>query len=158
MRKYEHLLLATDFSDISRVAAQQAVDLAEHYGARITFLHVVEHFPEHLPHYHMIGDGEQMDPEEFLIDRAKKDLQDLCTELAPNATAAQEVRLTKHSAKAEIVDFAKHNDVDLIVLGARGRRNLLDMLSGSTATGVARAAPCDTFVVNAATETVQDAR
>lgn len=154
MRKYKHVLLATDFSDISKVAAQQAIDLAEHYGARLTILHIVEHFPEHLPHYHMIG--EDMDPEEFLIDRAEKDLQALCTELGEDLVA-QEVRLTRHSAKAEIVDFAKHHNIDLVVLGARGRRNLLDMLSGSTATGVARAAPCDVFVVNAETETASGA-
>ena len=59
MKKYQHILTATDFSAVSKIAAQQAIDLAEHYEAELTFLHVVEHFPEHLPHYHMAR--EEMD-------------------------------------------------------------------------------------------------
>ncbi len=144
MSKYQHILVATDFSRTSEVAVQQAVDLAAHYGANLTCLHVVEHFPDHLPHYKIAHEG--MDAEHFLLDRAGADLNDLCQRLG-RADARQEVRLTTHSAKSEIVKFAKENGVDLLILGARGRRNLLDMISGSTATGVVRAAPCDVFVV-----------
>lgn len=144
MRRYKHVLLATDFSDTSKVAAQQAADLAKYYGARLTCLHVVEHFPQHLPHYKIAHEG--MDAEHFLLDRAGADLKDLCENLGQD-DAEQHLRLTAHSAKAEIVSFAKEHGVDLLVLGARGRRNLLDVISGSTATGVVRAAPCDVFVV-----------
>ncbi len=145
MKRYRRLLTATDFSEVSEVAAAEAAGLADHYKAELTFLHVVEHFPEHLPHYRIAH--EDMDPQEFLIDRAKKDLQSLCKKVG-KANAKQEVVVTAHSAKSEILKFIKENDIDLIVLGGRGRHTLMDMLGGSTATGVVRATTCDVFVVH----------
>ena len=62
MRQYRHILVAIDFSEISEAAAEQAFDLAGHYRAELTVLHIIEHFPEHLPHYRMSGEG--MDPQE----------------------------------------------------------------------------------------------
>jgi len=145
MRNYVRVLVATDFSPVSEVAATEAIGLADSYGAELVVLHVVEHFPEHLPHYRIAH--EEMDPQHFIIDRAEKDLAALCARLGkPEAT--REVRLTVRSAKAEIVRFASEEAVDLIVVGARGRHTLIDMLSGSTATGVVRAAPCDVFVIH----------
>jgi len=137
--------VATDFSPVSRLAAMKAIELAKYYQAELIFLHIVEHFPEHLPHYRIAH--EEMDPEHFIIDRAEKDLEKLCHELGA-ADALHEVRLTTHSAKAEVVRFSIEHGVELIVIGARGRNSLIDILSGSTATGVVRAAPCDVFVVH----------
>lgn len=145
MHKYKHILVPTDFSELSEMAAAQAIDLATHYDAKLTLLHVVEHFPEHLPHYRM--SEVDMDPEQFLIDRAEKDLKGLSKRLGAK-NAERKVKLTTHSAKAEIVEFAKAHDIDLIVLGARGREKLTDFLSGSTATGIVRASPCDVFTVH----------
>ena len=62
--------------------------------------------------------------------------------------AERKVLLTAHSGKSEILKFVKDNEIDLIVMGGRGRHTLMDMLGGSTATGVVRAAPCDVFVVH----------
>ena len=144
MHQYRHILVAVDFSEISEAAAEQAVDLAQHYGADLTFLHVIEHFPEHLPHYKM--SGEDKDPKEFLEDRADKDLATICEKLG-KADIRREVRVTSHSAKNVILDFAADQGIDLIVIGARGRQTLVDYIAGSTATGVVRTAPCDVFTV-----------
>ena len=146
MKKYRHILTATDFSAVSKVAAQQAIDLAEHYEAELTFLHVVEHFPEHLPHYKIAH--EDKDPQEFLIDKADNDLAEMCRGLG-HAEARREVILTTHSAKVEIVNYIEAHNIELLVIGARGRHSLIDRFSGSTATGVVRAAVCDVFVVHA---------
>lgn len=143
MGKYKQILVATDFSPVSEVAAKEAVEFAERYGSELIFLYIIEHFPQHLPHYRIAH--EDMDPEHFIIDRAEKDLAALCARLG-KPDASQEVRLTTHSAKAEILKAAKELDVELIFVGARGH-NLLDILSGSTATGVVRGAPCSVFVV-----------
>ena len=60
MRQYKHVLAPIDFSDLGELAAEQAVDLARRYHARLLLLHVLEHFPEHLPRYRMAR--EEMDP------------------------------------------------------------------------------------------------
>ena len=143
MPKYKRILVATDFSPVSEVAAKEAVEFAERYGSELIFLHIIEHFPQHLPHYRIAH--EDMDPEHFIIDRAEKDLAALCARLG-KPDADQEVRLTTHAAKAEILKAARDLDVELIFVGARGH-SLIDILSGSTATGVVRGAPCGVFVV-----------
>ena len=145
MSNYKRILAAVDFSEVSENAAQRAVELAGFYQAQLLFMHVIEHFPEHLPHYQM--SGEDKDPEEFLIDRAKQDLQKLCSSLGQN-NAEHIVRLTKHSAKAEVLEFAEDSQIDLIVLGSRGQHRLTEWLAGSTATGVVRSAKCDVFTVH----------
>lgn len=145
MQNYNRILVATDFSPVSEIAAKEGIEFAKQRNAGLILLHVVEHFPEHLPHYQIAH--EEMDPQEFIMDRAKKDLAALADRLGM-AEAIKEVRLTTHSAKSEIIKFASEEQVDLIVIGARGRNRLIDILSGSTATGVVRAAPCDVFVVH----------
>ena len=145
MSNYKCILVAVDFSEVSEHAAQRAVELAGFYHARLVFLHVIEHFPEHLPHYQM--SGEDLDPEEFLVKRAGEDLKKLCSSLGQDG-AEHVVRLTKHSAKGEVLSYAKDNQVDLIVLGSRGQHRLTEWLAGSTATGVVRAATCDVLTVH----------
>ena len=144
MSTYTKILVAVDFSELSDDVAVRAVELAGFHSAELFFLHVIEHFPEHLPHYKM--PREDMDPEEFMIDRTEKDLAALCTR-AGAADAEKVVRLTRHSAKGEILDYARDNGVDLIVLGSQGRHRLGELLAGSTATGVVRGAGCDVLTV-----------
>jgi len=145
MKFYKRIMLATDFSAVSELAATKGAVFARECEAELIFLHVVEHFPEHLTHYKIAH--EEMDPQQFIVDRAGKDLDALAEKLGmPEAT--KEVRLTTRSAKAEISKFASEEGVDLIVIGARGRNSLIDILSGSTAVGVVRAAPCDVFVIH----------
>ncbi len=147
MSDYKRILAAVDLSEASGNAAKRSLELAGFYGAELIFMHVIEHFPEHLPHYKMSGDD--MDPQEFLIDRAKKDLQALLTRLG-GGKAERVVRLTKHSAKTEVLDYARENKIDLIVLGSQGRSRLNELLAGSTATGIVRSAVCDVLTVRLA--------
>ena len=136
MEKYSKILAAVDFSDVSKAAAAEAAGLAKRYGAKLVLLNVVEHFPEHLPHYHM--SEEDMDPQEFLIDRAKKDLGQLAGKIGTQE-AELVVKLTTHSAKVEILNYVEKTDVDLIVIGTVGRTSLADLVGGSTASALVRA-------------------
>ena len=144
MKNYKSILVATDFSEVSKHAARRAVELAGFHRAKLFFIHVIEHFPEHLTHYHIAG--EDMDPEEFLIDRAGVDLKALCAELGEE-DAETVVRLTRHSAKNEVLEFVDDNQIDLIVLGSHGHHRLTEMLAGSMATGIVRGAPCDVLII-----------
>lgn len=144
MSNYQKIMVAIDFSDLSERAGRRAVELAGFYGAELVFVHVIEHFPDHLPHYKMAR--EDMDPQEFLVDRTTKDLEGFCDSLGCG-DADRAVRLSKHSAKGELLGFADKNAVDLIVLGSHGRNVLNELLAGSTATGVVRGAKCDVLTV-----------
>ena len=144
MHHYHHILVPIDFSETSELAAAQAAYIARCFDSRMTLLHVVEHYPEHLPHYRM--SEEDLDPEQFLSNRARKDLQALA-ERIDFGDGRLDVILSTRSAKSEIVKYVEGHEVDLIILGARGRHGLAELLGGSTATGVVRASPCDVLTV-----------
>jgi universal stress protein A len=141
---YHHILVPIDFSELSEQAAVQATYIAGCFNTRITLLHIVEHFPEHLPHYQM--SQEDMDPEHFLVNRARDQLERVSKGLELEDVRL-DVVLSTHSAKTEIVKYVSDHKIDLIILGARGRHGLTDLLGGSTATGVVRASPCDVLTV-----------
>jgi universal stress protein A len=143
MHRYKHILAGTDFSELSEYAVEQAVRLAGHYQAELTLLHVIEHFPEDLPN--SLIAPEDIDPKQFLIERAEADLGALALR-AGNENARKVVRLTTQSAKVEIVRYAEDREIDLIVLGAHSRHGIRDLL-GSTAGSVLSAAPCDVLAV-----------
>ena len=144
MKKYERILAAVDFSDLCLHITQRAAELAEFYGAQLLLLNVIENFPDHLPHYRM--SEVDMDPEEFILDRAGKDLDQLRKKI-DFAEVETHVRLSRRSAKGEILEFAEENGVDLVVLGVHGRHPVANMLAGSTATGVVRAARFDVLTL-----------
>jgi len=54
---------------------------------------------------------------------------------------------TGESPIKEIVEFANHEKVDLIVVGTRGRSGIKKMLLGSTASGVVTYSDCSVMVV-----------
>lgn len=143
MHNYKRILVGTDFSELSEYAVEQAVELTKRYQAELTMLHAIEHFPEDLPNYHIAP--EDIDPEQYLIERAESDLVALARR-AGNEAARKVVRLTTQSARVEIVRYAEDHDVHLIVIGAHGRHGLRDLL-GSTAGSVVSAAPCDVLAV-----------
>ena len=45
MSVYKRILVATDFSDINRVAVERATILAKQDKCELILLHVIEHFP-----------------------------------------------------------------------------------------------------------------
>ena len=45
MHRYQHILAAIDFSHANNAVIERARELAEHYDARLTLLHVVEDVP-----------------------------------------------------------------------------------------------------------------
>ena len=53
---------------------------------------------------------------------------------------------TGESPIKEIVEFANHEEVDLIVVGTRGRSGIKKMLLGSTASGVVTYAHCPVLI------------
>jgi nucleotide-binding universal stress UspA family protein len=58
-----------------------------------------------------------------------------------------EVVVSPTSVVGAIVDYAERENVDLIVIGSRGRRGFKKMLLGSTASGVVIYATCPVLVV-----------
>ena len=58
-----------------------------------------------------------------------------------------EVVVSPTSIVGAIVDYAEHENVDLIVIGSRGRSGFKKLLLGSTASGVVTYSTCPVLVV-----------
>ena len=74
----------------------------------------IRHFPEDLPV--SVIPPEDMDPEEFLTNRARVDLEKLSARIGQPG-AILDVVVSTHSARREIVKYAQGHGIDLIVVG-----------------------------------------
>ena len=146
MDGYQNILVAADFSAVGDNAVKMADTLADRFGASLTMLHVIEHFPEDQPV--SVIPPEDADPQKFLTDRARSDLEKLSARIG-QPSAVLEVVVSTRSASREIVQYAQGHGIDLIVVGSHGKHGIQGMLS-STATSVMHAASIDVLVVHPA--------
>lgn len=144
MIRYRQILLATDFSETARGAADHAVGLAEAAGATLHLLHVVEE----------IGYWEGFDLKRFPTDEVYEELREsarIALEDIVERTAERDVACQVHVREGkpflEIIRAAKKIPADLIVVGSHGQTGLAETLFGSTADKVVRKAPCAVLVV-----------
>lgn len=142
--RYQHVLCAVDLSDDNLAVAIRAAEQARRDNARFSLIHVVEYIPIDLANELVLP--QQQEVEALLIKRAKKILGELAGELGLDKVSEIVV---SGSTKSEIIQYAIENEVDLIVMGNRGRHGISRIL-GSTANAVLHHAPCDILTVNIA--------
>lgn len=139
------ILVPVDGSDSSILAARHALALAEISGAEVFLVHAVVSLP-YLQHK---AGGDILDT---YVDEAKR-YADMwfgqIKEMAAkhNVRTASEVILEVESIADVIVNYAKSHNVDLIVIGSRGRTGLKRFLLGSVAAGVVSHAQCPVMIV-----------
>ncbi len=126
---YKHILVPTDGSDITAKAVDAAVQLAKLCGAKLSAISVKEPFP-----YSAISEMQPVPPQEFFdaqeriaAERVKKVAA--AAEAAGLACAAYTVEAL-HAWEA-ILDAAKAQGCDLIVMASHGRRAVQALLLGS---------------------------
>lgn len=143
MKKYTNILCATDFSEASKEAAEQAIAIAKFYSAKLSLLHVIEYFPENRPNEFIPPEG--ADQKVFREKLARDAFVKLVQSLNLNAIK-QDVLFSTQSAKNGIISYAEEQNIDLIVVGTHGHHGIRALL-GSTANGVVHSAPCSVLVV-----------
>lgn len=143
MEAYKRIVCCVDFSPLSEAAATRAKVLAQQYGAQLTFLHVIEYFPENRSN--QIITPECTDPAEHMEAYAREQLAELAQHVGC-ADARFDVQFSPHAAWHEIVRYAGAGNCDLVIVGCHGNHGFARLL-GSTATGVTNRAPCDVMAV-----------
>ena len=142
MSHYQHILLATDFSDHSKDVALKAKELATHYQAELSLIHVVDNLPLIDIGYETVLPYDS-DLNELLEKSANEKLKQFIND---TGLSCKQQWLEWGSPKDEIVRIADENHVDLIVVGSHGRHGL-GLLLGSTANAVLHYASCDVLAV-----------
>ncbi len=142
MKEYQRILIPTDGSKGAELAAVKGVSLAKLIDAEVVALFVMDHEPATgLPEGERLSLGRS-----FLKDEGRKAL-----EFTEEETKKQGVHYlgiaVEGSAATRIVEIAREERCDLIVMGTKGRSGLAHLLIGSVAELVIRNAHCPVFVV-----------
>jgi len=117
MAAYKHILCPSDLSAGSDAACYHACELAAESGAKVTLLHVVDHFPQDRSNQAIAP--ENQDPREFQQERALKALGEQVERIDCRG-AHRDVHFTSHASAYGIIHYAASAGVDLIVMARHG--------------------------------------
>jgi nucleotide-binding universal stress UspA family protein len=147
---FRRLLCAIDFSDSALHALQFAVSLAKESDARLTLLHVLE-WPWEEPPSPNLADLPAEQGAALAEYRRYRETMAL-TELEKTAGLTRlahspTVLLRNGKPYRQILDVARDEGSDLIVIGVQGRTPMDIMFFGSTANQVVRRASCPVLTI-----------
>lgn len=142
------ILVATDFSPDSGAALLWASQNAAHTGAPLLVLHVI-HDPTDAAGFYR---GDEWSPSETISDVAEKmmaaflrRMREANPDEAPLQSATPE--LVTGLPPGRIVEIAKREGAQMIVMGSRGLTGLSHILVGSVAERVTQMAPMPVVIV-----------
>jgi nucleotide-binding universal stress UspA family protein len=143
MKPIRRILAATDNSDSAHRAVEAAADLASRTGATLIIVNVEQGYFDSgrgpPPDTDGIGEILEARSREILL-RAKELAQEIGVSNIQTISGLGD-------AAAFILDVAKRENVDLIVVGKRGRGRLAGLLLGSISQHVVTLAPCSVHIV-----------
>ncbi|MEE9327544.1 MAG: universal stress protein [Cocleimonas sp.] len=146
---YRHILVATDFSKYANAALKKALEIARPFEAKVTLIHAAETLSTEL--YPAIGElavpvlANNPELKEKHLNRIKKQLDKYIKDSEYDETKINTVVISGHPVDT-LIEYARKNNIDLIVIGSHGRRGLARLI-GSSANGIINHAPCDVLTV-----------
>ncbi|HEY2821444.1 MAG TPA: universal stress protein [Candidatus Acidoferrum sp.] len=135
---FRNILLASDYSASANLAMPYAAGMARSFGAKLYAMHVQEPINYALPPATWQGLELTREMEEkFLVEAIRRDFP----EVHPHVLHAEGVVWRAIEAAIQ-----KH-EIDLVVVGTRGRTGIEKALLGSVAEEILRHAPCPVLTV-----------
>ena len=148
---FRHILVPLDGSTHSQNALEKAADLALHYKARVSILHVItdvlrSRVPDELRDYATM-EHVQVTENDMLLAVARKLVETAELQLRELGLSDMTLSIDTGNVASKIVEFSQENDVDLIVMGRRGLGDLSGLLLGSVSHKVCHLADCACLTV-----------
>ena len=142
---FKKILISTDGSQVTEKAVHNAIALAKASGGALFAISVKEPFP-----YSAISEMQPVPPQEF-FDAQERIAAERVKAVVSAATAAG-VTCQAHTVEAlhpweAILDHAKTQGCDVIVMASHGRRGLSALLLGSETQKVLTHSPIPVLVV-----------
>ncbi|MGA9964433.1 MAG: universal stress protein [Terriglobales bacterium] len=140
---FKNILLATDFSEVSRKAVPYAAAIASRYGSKIHLAHVLPAQPR------MPIPIEPL-PGELVRERLNAELEMEGFLQNSLANVPHDFRLERGPIWDALSDLIQRDEIDLLVLGTHGRGGLKKVILGSVAEELFRLASCPVLTVGPA--------
>jgi nucleotide-binding universal stress UspA family protein len=139
IKKIENLLLSTDGSDFSDGAVREAISLAKTCSGKLFAISVVETNPEY----------ETLAPQlvEKEIEKAQSYLETVKEKAAKENVTCETIVRQGEDSYRYVVEEAEKKNVEMIVMGRRGRTGLKRLMMGSVTAKVIGHSPCNVLVV-----------
>lgn len=141
--KIKNILVATDFSETADFAISRAIKIAKATGANLTIIHVIqkEFFDKFL---------ESIIPKEIL--QTAEEYTTILIEEKIHSLLRHKVNinytiLSKGKPIVKILQYARKNKIDLLVIGAHGKYSIRDSFVGTTAEYIAAKTQCPVLIV-----------
>jgi nucleotide-binding universal stress UspA family protein len=145
---FKKILVPTDGSDVSTAGALQAVPIAKTLGASMTVVFVQDPYP-----YTGIGQSNAAGLQAYMA-AAREHGTAAIDQISAAAKAAgvsmDTIIVEDHRPAQGIVDAAKTNGADLIVMGSHGRSGVARLMLGSVASKVLVLSPLPVMIVKSA--------
>ena len=146
----KNILVPVDYSDSGDAAMAYAVSLAKEYEAELHLVNVYEQ-----PFAYVDGGFSgaalpTVTPADLEAEEARLD------QVTPGGDVNFRRKFIVGSPADELVNYAKDNAIDLVVMGTHGRTGLNRLLMGSVAEGVVRRAPCPVLTIKQPAEELQE--
>ena len=130
------ILVPIDGSAASMDAADYAISISKRYNVELYALHVIR--------------SDLAETSESFMTRMKKEAEEYLNKVKVNADEKKVQIKTEIipsiNIAGGILDYAEENNIDLIVIGTRGRSGFKRLLLGSVASHVVTYAHCPVFV------------
>ena len=137
---FSKILVAIDSSDASMDAADHATAISQRYNAELYALHVIHADVDFWPHAESDFMRNMRNEGEKYLDKVKVKANEKDINIKTEIISSKDI-------SGGILDFAEENNIDLIVIGTRGRSGFKKLLLGSVASHVVTYAHCPVLVV-----------
>lgn len=150
MTKIRKILFPTDFSDAAQNAFHHCLAFADKMEAGIVLLHAI--FPEYealdLPIMAAKATQEKVEAARLMLDSFIASSVDQMKKKQPLKNPPRvEKEVEIGSPGGVIINIARREEADLIIMGTRGEHNALEKAFGSVTTGVIERAHCPVMVI-----------
>ena len=145
---FKRVLVTTDFSEAGDAAIPHAFRVAGDHGAEVVLCHVIETPPTPNPLYSHYTPTELFRPEARLKaeQQAHEALRARVPKDAPLAGVPFRTRVVDGEPVARILEVAREEEADLLVIATHGRTGLKHFFLGSVVERVIRQAHCPVLV------------
>ena len=137
---FQRILVAIDGSPNSEKALATAVDLAVHYQAELIALSVAE-LPE------VVAMVDEVDSIRQNADDYYRQIGQAAVEFAKSKAVKLRSVVVRGHAAEEIIRFAEHENIALVVLGRQGHSRIARFFLGSTTDRVSEHCHCAVMIV-----------